>query len=87
MKVRATRLGYYGHKRQREGAIFVLKDVKVGGKEPRVIKAADQFSDKWMEKMPEDAEVKEVKRAKERKAVETAKSGSDDTPTGEKDAI
>ncbi len=38
MKVRATRLGYYNNKRQREGAEFFLKSDK-------------DFSKTWMEKL------------------------------------
>jgi len=38
MKVRAIRLGYYNHKRRREGEIFELLDDK-------------SFSNKWMEKL------------------------------------
>lgn len=36
MKVRATRLGYYNHRRRREGDIFEITDEKA-------------FSNKWME--------------------------------------
>ena len=38
MKVRAIRLGYYNHKRRREGEIFELLDDK-------------SFSNRWMEKL------------------------------------
>jgi len=55
MQVRAKRLGYYGDKRQKEGAIFTLVDVKTirKGKE-LVIPAEKQFSDRWMEKVIEE---------------------------------
>jgi hypothetical protein len=46
MKVEATRLGYYGHKRRRPGVKFDLKDSK-------------HFSESWMKKL--DASVKESK--------------------------
>lgn len=49
MQVKAKKLGYYNHKRQREGAIFTLKK-------------AEDFSPNWMEKM--DAEKEEAKPAK-----------------------
>jgi hypothetical protein len=49
MKVRATQLGYYGHVRQKEGAVFELKK-------------ASHFSYRWME--PLDAEAEEAKAKK-----------------------
>jgi len=41
MKVRAIRLGYYNHRRRREGEIFELLDDKA-------------FSNKWMESLEEE---------------------------------
>ena len=38
MKVRATRLGYYNHRRRREGEVFKLL-------------SENAFSSKWMEKV------------------------------------
>lgn len=53
MKVRALRLGYYGHERRREGAVFELKPKKVKGKDGKeaIIPAEAQFSEAWMEKV------------------------------------
>lgn len=41
MKVKATKLGYYNHKRQREGAVFFLK-------------SKEDFSKNWMEEISEE---------------------------------
>lgn len=41
MKVRAKRLGYYNHRRRREGDIFELTDETM-------------FSDKWMERLDDN---------------------------------
>lgn len=50
MKVRAIRLGYYNHRRRREGDIFELLDDKA-------------FSEKWMEKLDgKKSKVKSVER-------------------------
>lgn len=49
MKVRATRLGYYNHRRRREGDIFELLD-------------ENQFSKVWMERL--DGETPKVKKSK-----------------------
>ena len=56
MKVRATKKGFYGKIRV-EGAVFILKPVKVKGKDGKLDKEASklayeaQFSDKWMERV------------------------------------
>ena len=44
MKVKATRIGYYNHKRRREDEIFMLKD-------------ESHFSERWMEKASTSAPV------------------------------
>lgn len=49
MKVKAIRLGYYQHKRRREGDVFELESVK--GKDGEIISPEKQFSDKWMVKV------------------------------------
>ena len=50
MKVQATQIGYYQHKRRREGDIFHLIDIQ--GKNAKgqkiSVSAAQQFSTKWM---------------------------------------
>jgi hypothetical protein len=51
MKVRATKLGYYNHRRRRENEIFELTDEK-------------QFSNRWMERL-DDKPAKASKPAKE----------------------
>lgn len=48
MKVRATRLGFYGDKRRRPGEIFELRDRERRGKP---YPAEEQFSKSWMERM------------------------------------
>ena len=47
IKVRATQLGYYEHKRRREGDVFVL--VPRTDRYGNVMTAKSQFSKKWME--------------------------------------
>ena len=57
MKVRATALGYYGHKRRREGQEFELEPIKRlrkqkdGSMKEITISADQQFSTRWMEKV------------------------------------
>ena len=57
MWVRATALGYYDHKRRREGAVFELKPItrkrlqKDGTTKDVTIKPEQQFSERWMEKV------------------------------------
>lgn len=50
IKVKATQLGYYEHKRRRAGDVFVLIPLK--DKNGNVITARQQFSKKWMEVVP-----------------------------------
>lgn len=59
MKVKATRLGYYGLRRQRAGMVFVLEDPK-------------HFNPKWMESL-EKPKVKS-KKAIEEEPVEQEES-------------
>lgn len=60
MRVRATQQGYYGHKRIREGQVFNLVDRKYTGgpKKGEVMKAQQQFSEYWMEKVGKGAKSK-----------------------------
>ena len=58
MRVRATRLGYYGHERRKEGAEFTLepikrvrKDAKSGRMREITITAEQQFTERWMERV------------------------------------
>ena len=54
MKVRAIRLGYYGHKRRAEGDEFELEPIKRERKDKEgrmrlvTISAEQQFSERWM---------------------------------------
>lgn len=62
MKVRATRLGYYGHVRMKTGDVFDLVEVegfkrnKAGKNEPCTFSPKEQFTDTWMEAV-DDKEV------------------------------
>lgn len=70
MKVIATKLGYYGNKRIREGHEFVLLPVAErdkdngrvikdkSGKPVIKVKAEDQFSSKWMMKLQDHQKMK-----------------------------
>jgi hypothetical protein len=60
LRVRATRLGYYDHKRRREGDVFTLRPVVgkklekttpggVGKLVPHTFTVEEQFSEYWME--------------------------------------
>lgn len=57
MRVRATKLGHYDHKRIREGQVFELKTVqghrknKDGKLTPIILKPEQQFSESWMERL------------------------------------
>lgn len=69
MKVRATALGYYGHKRRQEGAEFELEPIKRLRKQPDgsmkeiTITPEQQFSQRWMERV--DVPSPSVKKPKE----------------------
>jgi hypothetical protein len=52
IKVRATQLGYYEHKRRREGDVFIL--IPRTDRYGNVMTARSQFSKKWMEIVPSD---------------------------------
>ena len=51
MKVKATKLGYYGDRRRREGDVFFIK-------------SEEELSQKWMEVLEEKAEPPKKKKAK-----------------------
>lgn len=53
IKVMATRLGYYGNRRRREGDVFELIDLTGKDAEGNSIKisAEKQFSSSWMKKV------------------------------------
>jgi len=65
MKVRATKLGFYNNRKQREGTVFFLKERKLRGKK---LSAEDQFSELWMEKV-DGAEAPKKAPAKKAKAT------------------
>jgi hypothetical protein len=76
MKVRATAVGYYGHKRKRPGEIFILKPYKKKIEEIdkttkrksfryEVVPAKDQFSFAWMEVVDSNETVYEAKPQKQ----------------------
>lgn len=56
MKVRATRLGYYGDKRRREGVVFAIDE--------------KDFSRKWMEKISAGDPAKPAKAERKSKKDE-----------------
>lgn len=72
MLVRATKLGYIGNKRIKEGELFELKDMKIAVVDPKtgllkdekkIITAEQQFSEYWMEKVSKEEEKKSPKKA------------------------
>lgn len=72
MLVRATKLGYIGNKRIKEGELFELKDMKIAvvdsktgllKDEKKIITAEQQFSEYWMEKVSKEEEKKSPKKA------------------------
>lgn len=61
MKVRATKLGYYGLILRRPGKVFVLKDTK-------------HFSSRWMEKVAQKEKVEVMDEPMDRIAEEVAEA-------------
>lgn len=63
MLVEAIQMGYFGNKRIQTGERFELKDMKIEQKDPKTgvslgfktIKAEDQFSESWMQKISQEA--------------------------------
>jgi len=78
MKVRATQLGYYNHRRRFEGDIFDLEVLTIkrqdkDGKFKEIrLTPEQQFSPKWMEKIETD----QVERPKKKSSVQ------EQTPSG-----
>lgn len=78
MWVRATRLGFYGHKRRKEGSVFEISDekhteadkkaevaaAKKAGRKPKLLEvgALKAFSKFWMREVT-DEELAEIKKA------------------------
>lgn len=60
MRVRATQMGYYNHKRVRVGQEFVLTEQRGvdADRKPIILTPEDQFNARWMEKL--DVEADEV---------------------------
>lgn len=61
MKVRATAIGFFGNRRIKPGQVFEIKDLKIKTVDPKTkkemvktVKAEDQFSEVWMEKIDAD---------------------------------
>lgn len=50
--VKATGLGYYDHRRRREGDVFTLKPYQT--RDGKVVSAKQQFSKNWMEIVPDE---------------------------------
>lgn len=83
MRVRATSLGYYNHRRQREGDVFVLKPYTViersangaiikdenGKPKKKVVTPEMQFSEKWMEREDAPARARKSSGQREQKAL------------------
>ena len=71
IKVRATRTGYYDHKRFRQGDVFILHDETL-------------FSDSWMERVPVGTPERvttgqqELQRQKDMAIAERAQAGDVD---------
>ena len=72
MKVRATQLGYYNHKRRPPGEVFILRPykktveeldeaTKFKTKKQVVVSAEEQFSFRWMERVDQNVSVKQEK--------------------------
>lgn len=94
MKVRATKLGFIYNKRKREGDVFELKTVRGYSKKAELrgevieVTPEQQFSDKWMERVSDDAKVDTIdelydqpvapKRRKKKADVEVESSDPDD---------
>jgi hypothetical protein len=72
MKVRATMLGYYGHERRYPGDVFTLEPIKRMRKDKEgklrevTIRAEQQFSERWMEKVEETVPAKRKSRPNNR---------------------
>ena len=97
MKVKATRLGYWNHKRRKKGEVFELTDVyeeNEEGEKKLVAKVETQFSPKWMKKVEtkryvevdEDVEEPGEKGKKAKSKIKT-EDELPKQPTGNQDVI
>lgn len=73
MKVRATRLGYYGDRRRKPGEVFELRDRERRGKP---YPAEEQFSATWMEKLDNDQSSDSFQRHESKPAPLTKRKSS-----------
>jgi hypothetical protein len=66
MKVRAKKMGYYGHRRIYAGQVFELVAYEIPQEEKDSVKitAEQQYSKIWMEKVTEEAPVDPEKRSR-----------------------
>ena len=76
MKVRATQLGYYGHKRRKAGDIFELVPMK--NRDGSVTSVEQQFSDVWMESLESSGKAKKSE-GKGKKPQESKEFDSEDS--------
>lgn len=84
MLVRAKKLGYYNHKRIREGEEFMLKPIKgfEQDKFGRTLSAKtfseeEQFSPNWMEKVDENEDIPQKKEITKRRQALRQTSSED----------
>lgn len=97
MKVRATQLGYYAHRRIRPGEVFELKEYagKIRDKSQHPSKetkhtftAKEQFSKRWMEEVSDDTPTTPVRRGRAKgKSAPVAFLQGDDAGSDEADVI
>lgn len=87
MKVRAKRLGYYGHRRRREGDTFDLepikkerKDSKTGRTKEVIIAPEQQFSERWMERLGPAPKPAKVAKDESREPVALSEVGKKAKP-------
>jgi hypothetical protein len=90
MKVVATRLGYYGLKRRREGDQFVLRaqkqtfvDQKTGKVETKLFTPEQQFSPSWMEKLEDEESSTPGKTSRGRKNAPPAPEAAEEPEADE----
>lgn len=103
MKVRATALGFYGHRRRPPGEVFVLKPYKKvikkldeATKEMReetiIVSAEEQFSTTWMERADNKSQVQPLPTQRQFgpnvKTVDTSRSAkAAHEPLSDEDAL
>jgi hypothetical protein len=99
MKVKATKLGFYGHKRRREGDVFELVPYKVqkldaegkvvfdDKRKPvlETISPEAQFSDSWMSRI--EAAPRKGKHAPKAQEPEEVESDASDTEQSSEDDV